>query len=117
MTTDGFSVSQSIFNGKVYSGDIVLTEVDIDTNIYPGTRGSRAYEIVDHLGNVHAVISDRRMIISDEATEEFVAYENVVLELTDYYPFGMVVEYLKSTSVETICLVGLERGYSLDKMK
>jgi len=48
-----------------------------------------SYEITDHLGNVHAVISDRKLWPQDTTTDGFQAE---VLSRTDYYPFGMQIE-------------------------
>jgi RHS repeat-associated protein len=44
----------------------------------------RYYEVTNHLGNVLAVINDRRMVESGE-------YVAVVINANDYYPFGMVM--------------------------
>ena len=53
--------------------------------------GAKRYELTDHLGNVHAVLSDRRIWKGAEAVPE-------VYAMTDYYPFGS--ERNKSNSKE-----------------
>ena len=58
------------------------------------TAGHTLYELNDHLGNVRTVISDRRIL--DPANGD----EADVLEQSDYYPYGMVMEerYTKKVS-------------------
>lgn len=51
-------------------------------------RGQKAYELTNHLGNVLATVSDRRAAFSNDNTTVD-HYEPVVLNATDYYPFGM----------------------------
>lgn len=50
------------------------------------TVGNKQYEISNHLGNVNAVITDRKMISALGASSNF---EAVVIMSSDYYPFGM----------------------------
>jgi RHS repeat-associated protein len=44
--------------------------------------GYKKYEITNYLGNVNAVITDRKLFVSS-------MYEAVVIMNSDYYPFGM----------------------------
>jgi RHS repeat-associated protein len=44
--------------------------------------GYKKYEITNYLGNVNAVITDRKLFVSS-------TYEAVVIMNSDYYPFGM----------------------------
>lgn len=48
--------------------------------------GEKQYELKDHLGNVRAVITDRKLydVDTDENTAEVASYNN-------YYPFGMLM--------------------------
>jgi len=46
------------------------------------TLGYKKYEITNYLGNVNAVITDRKLFVSS-------TYEAVVIMNSDYYPFGM----------------------------
>ena len=51
-----------------------------------GILGQRGYELCDHLGNVHAVVSDKRGV--DSATG---VYKPALSAAYDYYPFGMLL--------------------------
>jgi hypothetical protein len=55
--------------------------------VYSRELGKRAYELVDHLGNVCATISD--ILVPKTATN---TYDAVILALTDYYPYGMQMD-------------------------
>jgi YD repeat-containing protein len=48
------------------------------------TRGERSYELTNHLGNVLATISDKRLQNDSSGTTNY--YTAVVLSATDYYP-------------------------------
>ena len=51
-------------------------------------RGNKLFELSNHLGNVLITVSDRHGVFSnDNSTVDH--YEPVVLNATDYYPFGM----------------------------
>ncbi|MDE3250128.1 MAG: hypothetical protein KGO82_15815, partial [Bacteroidota bacterium] len=53
------------------------------------TRGERFYELSNHLGNVLAVISDKKMgHTSNSSSLDY--YNPDIVSVTDYYPFGMV---------------------------
>ena len=53
------------------------------------TRGEKMYELTNHLGNVMATISDRK-IAADNPDNGIIDYYNAdVITATDYYPFGM----------------------------
>jgi RHS repeat-associated protein len=66
-------------------------EVEIGTNInkdlasklWSDRVGYQNYELTNHLGNVMAVISDKRTLVED-------AYEPEVISATDYYSFGSI---------------------------
>jgi len=52
--------------------------------------GSRSYELSNHLGNVLAVISDKKIGVANTTTPTLVDYYKAeVLRQNDYYPFGM----------------------------
>ena len=57
-------------------------------NRYSRKLGGKGYEITDHLGNVHVVISDKKLWPQDTTIEGFKAE---VLSRSDYYPFGMQI--------------------------
>jgi RHS repeat-associated protein len=50
--------------------------------------GAKRYEITNYLGNVNAVITDRKVYASPGA---LTVYEAVVMMKADYYPFGMTM--------------------------
>src|SRR6185312_3732029 len=49
-------------------------------------KGSREYELTNHLGNVLTVVSDRRLGVT---IGNVLTYNAEVLSATDYYAFGM----------------------------
>ena len=55
---------------------------------YSRPRGQTRYELTDHLGNVHVVVSDAKR---DTAVNGALVLSSRVLSAQDYYPFGMRV--------------------------
>ncbi|WP_233525747.1 RHS repeat protein [Chitinophaga silvisoli] len=54
------------------------------------TRGKKSFELTNHLGNVLATVSDRKIGIS--LNNSFIDYYNpVVTSAQEYYPFGMLI--------------------------
>ena len=53
-------------------------------------RGQKRYELSNHLGNVLAVITDRR--IQACGAGDVMHYEAQVVSVSDYYPFGMGIK-------------------------
>jgi RHS repeat-associated protein len=53
-------------------------------------RGQKRYELNNHLGNVLAVITDRR--IQACGAGDVMHYEAQVVSVSDYYPFGMGIK-------------------------
>jgi RHS repeat-associated protein len=53
-------------------------------------RGQKRYELSNHLGNVLAVITDRR--IQACGAGDVMHYEAQVVSVSDYYPFGMRIK-------------------------
>jgi len=60
-------------------------------------EGKRNYELTNHLGNVLAVINDRKTD-SLSATNVKLGYNAVVISATDYFPFGMAIDSRSYTS-------------------
>jgi len=58
-------------------------------------EGKRNYELTNHLGNVMAVINDRK---ADTTIGVNKGYNAVVISATDYYPFGMAIDSRSYTS-------------------
>jgi RHS repeat-associated protein len=65
----------------------VLTSANKPTH-HERARGETAYELTNHLGNVLAVVSDRRTATGSGAV---IANGAEVLDAREYYPFGMAV--------------------------
>ncbi len=57
-----------------------------EDGIYLNVLGKKKYELTNHLGNVNAVITDRKIVSSGGASS---IYEAVIIMKSDYYPFGM----------------------------
>jgi len=55
--------------------------------------GSRNYELTNHLGNVLAVISDKKILLDS-------VFQADVISANDYYPFGMTIESRSFSSEE-----------------
>ena len=60
--------------------------VGIITDVYQHLLGERRYEITNHLGNVNAVISDRKVVATIGSPT---IYQAVATMTANYYPFGM----------------------------
>src|ERR1700694_4050048 len=57
------------------------------TYIYNYQRGSKLFELSNHLGNVLTTISDRKFGHKSGSLNDY--YTADVVSATDYYPFGM----------------------------
>jgi len=55
------------------------------------TAGLRDYELTDHLSNVMAVISDRKLSVDTNSDTITDYYAPQVISFTDYYPFGFPI--------------------------
>jgi RHS repeat-associated protein len=60
-----------------------------EENRFISRLGMKRYELVNHLGNVQAVISDRALPVKNGNMVSH--YQADLLSATDYYPFGMVM--------------------------
>jgi RHS repeat-associated protein len=56
---------------------------------YSLTLGYKQYELSNHLGNVQATISDKKLGLLQDESSTFAGYEADLLSAVDYYPFGM----------------------------
>ncbi|ATL48213.1 hypothetical protein COR50_14150 [Chitinophaga caeni] len=63
------------------------TTFDIDTSWL--SEGRRTYELTNHLGNVLATISDKRIPVFENEGMTVAYYDVDLLSAVDYYPFGM----------------------------
>lgn len=83
------TLSTDLFDYTVTS-QTSLTTATVNTQTAQLIRGEARFELANHLGNVLAVISDRRIsfdnVVVDGVTDY---YEADVASAQDYYPFGM----------------------------
>jgi RHS repeat-associated protein len=55
------------------------------------TRGAKEYELTNHLGNLLATVSDKKIGVSSASNSSLVDhYEPDIVSAQDYYPFGML---------------------------
>jgi len=55
------------------------------------TRGQKEYELTNHLGNVLATVSDRKIGVPSTSNSSLIDhYEPDIVSAQDYYPFGML---------------------------
>ena len=101
-----------VYGGSSFDGPIrnisVTGNVAIDKFFEEGNfvsceskrvRGIKLYEVSNYLGNVHAVITDRKIPIKNfNGTETVAFYQAELVQFTDYYPFGQTVKSRTSTS-------------------
>jgi RHS repeat-associated protein len=64
-------------------------ELEEQGEIVVNILGAKRYEITNYLGNVNAVITDRKVYAAPSNT--IAIYEAVVVLKADYYPFGMTM--------------------------
>jgi len=61
------------------------------TDIFDEQVGYKTYELSNHLGNVLATITDRKVPDIDMPTSTYNYYNPQITTITDYYPFGMPI--------------------------
>ncbi|RFM27921.1 deaminase domain-containing protein, partial [Deminuibacter soli] len=81
-------VSNNVNSQLNTPGDVIALPNGGTAFNYTFVRGSKLFELTNHLGNVLATVSDRRQLVSLNNTT-IDHYEPVLLSATDYYPFGM----------------------------
>jgi RHS repeat-associated protein len=77
--------------GMLKSGELIfddIVQLPIEDDVIENTVGLKRFECTNRLGNVQAVISDRKVVA---ATGSSSVFEAVVLMTSDYYPFGMAM--------------------------
>ena len=71
----------------LYRADTLINKgLQVISKLYEGKRN---YEMANHLGNVMAVINDRK---TDTTIGVNKGYNGVVISATDYFPFGMAID-------------------------
>ncbi len=105
-------IRATVYGGSSFNGPIrtisVTGNISVDKNFEEGNfvtciqknvRGMKRYEITNYLGNVHAVLTDRKSPVQDLNNPSRVAfYQAEVVSYTDYYPFGMLMLERSSNS-------------------
>lgn len=76
-----------------------MTIPTISVNLAERSLGYKKYELVNHLGNVNIVVSDRKYAIDDDNNGIVDYYMPDILMTMDYYPFGQ--EIASRTAVGT----------------
>lgn len=61
------------------------------------TLGNKSYEVSNHLGNVMAVVSDRKKSKSETSNTSIVFTETDIKAYNDYYPYGMLLDIRSET--------------------
>jgi len=91
---------QNVFGNTIYRGRNLLQENlfrrQNNEAYYPIARGKKQYELANHLGNVLAVISDRK--IPNINWNNLENYSPDLINAQDYYPFGMEMPDRKFSS-------------------
>jgi RHS repeat-associated protein len=91
---DSDMVMLKFFSGEVSGVDVnlYLSKVEIsiaNSNHYSRIRGDKTYELSNHLGNVLATITDRKLGFSNNTSNNIAShYQAEVTSATDFYPFG-----------------------------
>ncbi len=62
------------------------------TDVFDEQVGFKTYELSNHLGNVLATITDRKVPDIDIPNKLYNYYNPQITSITDYYPFGMQIE-------------------------
>lgn len=58
--------------------------------VYTRQMGNKLYELSDHLGNVHVVVTDQKIGVAYTSTTAADYYIATIASAQDYYPFGEV---------------------------
>lgn len=89
--SDSFLLENPSYNAAVDTGNA-------DGSYSRLVAGSKSYELKNHLGNVLATVSDKRMPIDDSG--DIAYYQPRTLNMSFYYPFGSLMTGLSSFSGE-----------------
>ncbi|MCH2042516.1 MAG: hypothetical protein MK212_00120, partial [Saprospiraceae bacterium] len=71
-----------------------------DDEFFESDRGFKAFEQSNHLGNVLAVVSDKKLGVDNNADGKSDTYNAIVLSAQDYFPFGWQQPYRQYSNSE-----------------
>jgi RHS repeat-associated protein len=63
----------------------------LHAKVYTFTRGEKFFELTNHLGNVLAVITDKKLPVKTTTGNDISHWLAEVVSATSYYPFGMAM--------------------------
>jgi RHS repeat-associated protein len=75
-----------------YNPGVVLNQSGGDPDILEVIRGNKHYEMANHLGNVLATITDRKIGSNGSTTGNYIYFSVDYMSVSDYYPFGMMMQ-------------------------
>lgn len=80
------------FNDQIVIFFAIVMGVPLTTQAQSHTLGNKSYEASNHLGNVMAMVNDRKTP-TPETTNTTIAFnETDIKSFNDYYPYGMLLE-------------------------
>ena len=100
--SDPCYTTNGVFSKVVGPGESIQGECEViitdEVNINPQSinhlkyiAGEKSYELSNHLGNVLAVVTDKKVgIESTTISGDLAYYQSDVVSYSDYYPFGML---------------------------
>ena len=80
------------FERMDYRGYSIQTLATVDTEMSTLVRGKKRYELSNHLGNVLAVVQDRKRAIQATRSQFLGYYVPYIVETHDYYAYGSLME-------------------------
>ena len=78
----------------ISSGTPVLTGTNYNNgnvHVKDYYSGQKYYEVANHLGNVLAVVSDKRIPVFNTVTHNFTNFDAIVMGAQNFYPFGSLM--------------------------
>jgi RHS repeat-associated protein len=63
----------------------------LHAKVYTFTRGEKFFELTNHLGNVLAVVTDKKLPVKQTTGNDISHWLADVMSATSYYPFGMAM--------------------------
>ena len=81
-------MEQGWLEKPTFPADTTFSDPRVKKQTVIGTSGSRRYELTDHLGNVMAVYSDRKIGVDTDSDGYVNYYAPEIISVSDYYPYG-----------------------------